>query len=94
LHLFPLKESNWQLKVTTCSDIVNSGIENVWKIILAYLNLTKENNYFEERRNNQREFWVLQTINEQLKQQFYNEPKVKKELKKVLELVQKHLCCD
>ena len=78
LHLYPPKNSGWIPKVSICSAIENSGIENVWKIIISYLNLTKENNYFEKLRNEQREFWVLQTINEQLKQQFYNNKKVKK----------------
>jgi len=87
LHLYPPKKSNWVPKVSICSALENSGIENVWAIILSYLNLTKKNTYFEERRNHQNEFWVLETINEQLKRQFYDDKDVKKELKKVLKQV-------
>jgi LAO/AO transport system kinase len=90
LHLFPLKKSNWQPKIATCSAIENTGIENVWKIIQSYLNLTKENNYFNERRSNQNKFWVLETIDEQLKRQFYDNKNVKKVLKQVLKQVQKN----
>ena len=88
LHLFPPKKSNWIPKVSICSAIENSGIENIWKIILSYLKLTKKNNYFDEHRNNQNKFWVLETIDEQLKRKFYDNKDVKKELKKVLKQVQ------
>ncbi len=88
LHLYPPKNSDWIPKVSICSAIENSGIENVWEIILSYLNLTKKNDYFDERRKHQNEFWVLETIDEQLKRQFYDNKNVKKELKKVLKQVQ------
>lgn len=91
LHLYPLKESYWQPKVTTCSAIENIGIDNIWEIITDYITLTKNNDYFDKKRNDQNKFWVLETINEQLKSIFYNNPLVKKELKILLKKVQKHL---
>ncbi|MCF6349053.1 MAG: methylmalonyl Co-A mutase-associated GTPase MeaB [Flavobacteriaceae bacterium] len=90
LHLYPLKESIWQPKVTTCSAIENTEIDSVWEIIEAYINLTKKNSYFEKQRNEQNKFWVLETINEKLKNQFYTNPIVKKELINVLNKVQQH----
>ena len=87
LHLYPLRESNWQPKVITCSAISNKGIDAVWKIIVTYIKQTKSNSYFETKRNLQNTFWVYETINEHLKNQFYTNPKVKKELKKVLKKV-------
>ncbi len=90
LHLYPLKKNNWQPKVTTCSAIDNIGIENVYAIIKAYLKLTKDNDYFNEKRNEQNKFWVFETINEQLKQDFYANKEVNKILQKVLEQVQQH----
>ena len=88
LHLYPLKKSTWQPKVTTCSAIDNTGIDTVWKVIEEYVTLTTTNHYFEEQRNEQNTFWVLETINEQLKNQFYNHTTVKKELNIVLAKVQ------
>ena len=89
LHLYPPKKSEWQPKVTTCSAIENIGIENVWNIIEEYFDLTKSNNYFEEQRIQQNKFWVIETINERLKNQFYKNSNVQKVMHKVMQKVQK-----
>ena len=90
LHLYPLKKSNWQPTVTTCSAINNTGIDAIWNIIENYATLTKSNNYFDEKRNEQNKFWVLETINTQLKNEFYNNPAIKSELASILSNVQQH----
>ncbi|RCS26755.1 methylmalonyl Co-A mutase-associated GTPase MeaB [Polaribacter sp. WD7] len=82
LHLYPLKESNWQPKVLTASALKNIGIANVYNMILEYLELVTKNNYFFEKRNEQNKYWLLSTIEEQLKSNFYNNPKIKIALKK------------
>ena len=87
LHLYPLKKSGWQPKVTTCSALDNTGIDLVWEIIEDNINLTKKTAFFKEHRNEQNRFWVLETINEQLKNQFYNSSIIKKELASVLNKV-------
>ena len=85
LHLYPLKESAWQPKITTCSASNNTGIDTVWNIIEEYLTLTKENDYFNQKRNEQNKYWLLETINQKLKEQFYENPQIKKALKEQLE---------
>lgn len=76
LHLFPAKNSGWIPKVTTCSAFEKTGIDKVWEIIAAYFQLTKENHYFEQKRKEQNQYWMLETINEQLKNRFYNHPEI------------------
>ena len=88
LHLYPIKKSTWQPKVTTCSAIDKIGIDKVWEIIEEYIVLTKGNRYFDDQRNQQNKFWVLETINEQLKNYFYKDIRIKKALPKVLQKVQ------
>lgn len=78
LHLFPVKNSNWQPVVSTCSAVTKEGIENVWQIIEDYLKLTKENHYFGKKRQDQNQYWMFETINENLKNHFYNHPKIAK----------------
>lgn len=85
LHLYPLKESKWQPKVLTASALNNKGIEEINTMITNYISLTKENNYFEQRRNEQNKFWLLSTIEQQLKDNFYQNPKIKKALSKEIE---------
>lgn len=76
LHLFPVKNSGWNPKVATCSAIEKSGIDNVWETIEEYFSLTKENGYFDTKRANQNQYWLLETINDQLKNHFYNNPEI------------------
>jgi LAO/AO transport system kinase len=85
LHLYPLKESKWQPKVVTASALHNSGIKKIDTMILEYLSLTKENTYFNQKRNEQNKFWLLSTIEQQLKANFYQNPKVKKALQEEID---------
>ena len=64
--------SKWIPKVTTCSAYEKTGIDAIWEIISEYFELVKSNHYFEEKRQNQNQFWMMETINEQLKSHFYN----------------------
>jgi LAO/AO transport system kinase len=76
LHMFPPKNSGWQPTVSTCSSYTKDGIDGVWKTISDYFELVKSNNYFDEKRQNQNQFWMMETINEQLKNNFYNHPEI------------------
>jgi len=88
LHLFPQKASEWQPKVTLCSALKREGISNLWSLITDYLDHTKENNYFETHRTEQNKFWLLQTIEERLKSDFFNTPKIKEALKSQLQFIE------
>ncbi|WP_299550361.1 methylmalonyl Co-A mutase-associated GTPase MeaB [Seonamhaeicola sp.] len=88
LHLYPEKASDWQPKVTICSAVENKGIDTIWDIISDYVDTTTKNNYFRAKRNEQNKYWLVQTIEAQLKSDFFNQPKIKKELKKQLELIE------
>lgn len=76
LHYFAMKKSGWTPQATTCSALENIGITNIWKIVSDYFTLTKSNNYFDANRNEQNEFWLVESINEALKAKFYNDPNI------------------
>ena len=76
MHLFPAKKSGWIATTSTCSSISNDGIPDIWNTILEFENLTKNNNYFFEKRKEQNQYWMLETINEQLKSRFYNDESI------------------
>lgn len=80
LHLFPMPESGWTPKVLTCSALANTGIDQVWETIYNYLNFTKQNNYFIQQRREQAKYWMYETIDQVLKDNFYREERVKKHL--------------
>ncbi|WP_299123613.1 methylmalonyl Co-A mutase-associated GTPase MeaB [uncultured Winogradskyella sp.] len=88
LHLYPEKDSKWSPRVSLCSALKQEGISEVWEMIKDYESTTKANHYFETNRNNQNKFWLLQTIEERLKSNFYNSAKVKDELKSQIDLVE------
>jgi LAO/AO transport system kinase len=82
LHLFPAKKSGWIPTASTCSSLTKNGIDIIWKTISDYFELVKTNHYFEEKRQDQNQFWMMETINEQLKSNFYNHPEIIKLLEK------------
>jgi LAO/AO transport system kinase len=88
LHLFPAKKSGWTPTTSTCSAITHDGIAEVWETILNFIELTKGNNYFFEKRKEQNQYWMLETINEQLKTNFYNHPEIQNLLNSIKKAVQ------
>lgn len=88
LHLFPAKKSGWTPTTSTCSAITHDGIPEVWESIVKFIKLTKGNNYFFEKRKEQNQYWMLETINEQLKTNFYNHTEIQKLLDSTKKAVQ------
>ena len=89
LHLYPEKRSKWQPKVVLCSSKENKGINEVWEMIKEYLEITKASNYFEMHRKEQNKYWLIQSIEEQLKYEFFNNSEIKSELQNQLNLIEK-----
>ncbi|MFN3755496.1 MAG: methylmalonyl Co-A mutase-associated GTPase MeaB [Flavobacterium sp.] len=76
LHLFPPKASGWQPKVSTCSALQHEGIDQIWNTIASFIAFTEKSGYFAKHRADQNQFWMMETINEQLKNHFYNHPEI------------------
>jgi len=90
LHFFPPKKSGWIPKTSTCSAITHEGIENIWTVITDFVAFTKNNDSFYEKRKEQNQYWLLETINNQLKSHFYSHQEVEKLLEKVKHDVLNH----
>jgi LAO/AO transport system kinase len=78
LHLFPAKKSGWIPTTSACSSITREGIPEVWETINKYVSQTQMNNFFFDKRKDQNHYWMLETINEQLKTNFYHHPDIEK----------------
>lgn len=78
LYLFPLPESEWSPEVLTYSGYYALGIDEVWDMIHRYIAFVKDNGYFNVRRNKQSKFWMYETINERLRNDFYHNPQIEK----------------
>ncbi len=76
LQLFPPAPSGWKPEVRCYSGYFEIGIEEVWDMIDRYFSFTDANGYFERRRQEQARYWMYETIDEQLKAHFYNDPDI------------------
>ena len=76
LHLFPPSESGWIPKVLTYSGYYNVGVKEIWDMIDEYITFTRNNGYFYAKRNEQAKYWMYESINNTLRETFYNNPAV------------------
>lgn len=76
LRLFPPTESGWCPEVLTYSGYFELGIAEVWDMIDRYFAYANETGYFDVRRRQQARYWMRETIDEQLKNHFYNNPEI------------------
>lgn len=76
LHLFPPSPSGWTPQVLTYSGYYEIGINEVWKMIDDYTAFVKQNGYFDRKRREQSKYWLTETIDEQLRAHFYQNPDI------------------
>lgn len=76
LHLFPPTPSGWTPQVLTYSGYYEIGIDEVWKMIDDYTTFVKQNGYFDRKRREQSKYWLTETIDEQLRAHFYQNPDI------------------
>ena len=74
LHLFPMPDSQWAVKVQLCSAYTKDGIQELWNNVMDYVTFTKQNGYFYQKRQQQNLRILNETIESQLKDRFYNAP--------------------
>ena len=77
LHLFPPTPSKWMPEVVTYSGYYELNIDKVWDMIDRYFDYVTKTGYFERKRNEQAKYWMLETINEQLRSDFYSRPDIR-----------------
>jgi LAO/AO transport system kinase len=77
LRLFPGKASGWLPQVHTCSARNNTGIKELWDIIMEYIEFTKNSGYFESFRKEQAVVRMHNTIVDSLNNSFYSDDQVK-----------------
>lgn len=81
LHLFPKQPSGWIPEVLTCSSVDKNGLPQIWETIQKYKEMTLNNSYFDNRRKEQSKYWMHETINEQLRSMFFDNPYIALKIK-------------
>jgi LAO/AO transport system kinase len=77
MHLFPPAASGWNPKALTASSRDKTGMEEIWAAINEYVSLTGINGFFHSNRQEQTKFWMYETINEALQNNFYSNPQIR-----------------
>jgi LAO/AO transport system kinase len=80
LHLFPMPESGWTVKVTLCSAYTKEGIEELWNSVMDYVTFTKGNGYFYQKRQQQNLRIMTEAIENGLRERFYSTPGVEERI--------------
>ncbi len=76
LALFPMPESEWKPRVYTTSSTEGHGLTDLWLGIEDYLKFTKSNGYFDRNRSRQAKYWMYETIDSELRDNFYKSPRI------------------
>ena len=87
MHLFTSRAPGWKPQARTCSALENSGIRELWDLILDYISITKQSGYFDEFRRQQTVARMHNTIIEYLNNDFYSRTDVKKLLPEMEKLL-------
>ncbi len=87
LHLYPPKENGWVTQVMSCSALNHEGIGAIWKMIQEYIKKSQDNRTFELKRKKQRENWLSEIIESELKRDFYANKSIREEFKKLSAMV-------
>ncbi len=87
LNLFPMPESGWRPRVYTCSAVEGTGLSEIWNGIEDFLKFTKQNGYYQKNRHSQAKYWMYETINETLRDNFYRNKMVEDNIENYEQLV-------
>lgn len=76
LNLFPVPESEWRPRVFTCSSTEKTGLNEIWGGVDDFLKFIRSNGHFDKNRRRQAKYWMYETIDEALRDGFYNNPEI------------------
>lgn len=71
IHMMPAKDSGWPVDVHTCSGLNNEGIDTLFTALVHFKNHSHDNRSFTNKRNNQELYWLHQSIENALLDNFY-----------------------
>lgn len=71
LHLFPPTESGWVPTAVTSSAVTKEGLDVILKKIEDYFALVQGNGFYLKKRREQARYWMYESINENLRNMFY-----------------------
>ena len=80
LHLFPMPDSGWTVKVMLCSAYTHQGVQELWNNVMEYVAFTKANGFFYHKRQQQNLRIMQEAIENGLRDRFYSTPGMEQRL--------------
>lgn len=87
LHLFPPTGTDWFPPVLTCSATTNTGISELWNMVLEHQHLTTQNGHHDKRRQEQQLTWFRTYLRQRLEHHFFAKPDTAERLKQMEQAV-------
>ena len=78
LHLFPPTESGWVPTAVTSSAVTKEGLDTIMEKINEYFALVLGNGYYRRKRAQQARYWMYESINDALKNRFYEDETIER----------------
>ncbi len=78
LHLFPPTSSGWIPEVHLVSSLEHKGTDAIYEMLNKYINLAKTKGYFDEKRSEQAQFWLRESIEQDLLRDFFSNEEIQK----------------
>lgn len=89
LHLLQ-SEGPWSPQVKTCSALKQAGIDQVWKMVDEYQNISKEAGYFQQKRDRQNQHWLDSLIQEMMLEKLSADEAAQRQMLKARDAVSRH----
>jgi len=83
LHFLQPATKGWQTKALMCSSLKETGISEIWDMILTFERTTKDSGVFSDRRRLQMREWIHSMIVDQLQMSFFHDARIKGLLPKI-----------
>jgi LAO/AO transport system kinase len=83
LYLLRADSFGWMPRVLTCSARENTGIEEIWKLVLSYQEKLTKNGYWNLNRQHQLVNWMHECFDAKLKAEIQNSTKMRRMVQKL-----------
>ncbi|MCL1874250.1 MAG: methylmalonyl Co-A mutase-associated GTPase MeaB [Clostridiales bacterium] len=76
LHYLRPATEGWTTKAYSCSSLTGEGIEDIWQVILNFIEIMQENGQLQSKRQQQTLSWVKQVAEEHIRNIIKQNPRV------------------
>ncbi len=83
MHYLQPSTEGWISHAFTCSAVKDKGIDDIWKVISTFKQITTESGIFEQHRKQQSIKWVHDMVDEHLRSLFSRHPEIIKMISKI-----------